>query len=181
MSASSSNSAAQAAGASFGMAAFHLLRRWNRRVRSVGASTNEGLRAEDRCSRGLAAVRNHFRKIPSGSRFGVDSHTRCDLGGVPPCGQCRSTCRLGRLLLRHLRLYRLDRSANLDRARLGCLGHFWWRLSAWRSGHARSDAGADRRQYGAGRTGWTLPTYTGRAARPEPWHATRHHQRKGDL
>jgi hypothetical protein len=34
------------------------------------------------------------------------------------------TCRLGRALLRHLRLHRLGGGADLDRARLGCLGHF---------------------------------------------------------
>ena len=31
---------------------------------------------------------------------------------------------LGSFLLRHLRLHGLDGGANLDRARLGCLGHF---------------------------------------------------------
>jgi len=39
-------------------------------------------------------------------------------------GWSRSTCRLGRLLLHHLRLHGVDRGADLDRARLGCLGHF---------------------------------------------------------
>ena len=32
--------------------------------------------------------------------------------------------RLGGFLIHHLRLHGLERGANLDRARLGCLGHF---------------------------------------------------------
>ena len=47
-----------------------------------------------------------------------------NFGGVSTFGRLRSTCRLGRLLLRHLRLHSRGRSADLDRARLGCLGHF---------------------------------------------------------
>ena len=47
-----------------------------------------------------------------------------NFGGVSTFGRLCSTCRLGRLLLRHLRLHSRDRSADLDRARLGCLGHF---------------------------------------------------------
>src|ERR1700719_3622302 len=47
-----------------------------------------------------------------------------NFGGVSTFGRLRSTYRLGRLLLRHLRLHSHDRSADLDRARLGCLGHF---------------------------------------------------------
>ena len=47
-----------------------------------------------------------------------------NFGGVSMFGRLRSTCRLGRLLLRHLRLHSRDRRADLDRARLGCLGHF---------------------------------------------------------
>src|SRR6202045_3628384 len=54
----------------------------------------------------------------------LENKTPPKFGGVLPFEACRSASRLGRLLLRHLRLHAFDRSADLDRARLGCLGHF---------------------------------------------------------
>src|SRR6201987_3814843 len=54
----------------------------------------------------------------------LEMETPPNSGGVSTFGQLRSTCQLARLLLRHLRLHSRDRSADLDRARLGCLGHF---------------------------------------------------------
>jgi hypothetical protein len=54
----------------------------------------------------------------------LENKTPPNFGDVLTFGQCRSTCRLGRRLLHHLRLRGFDRGADLDRARLGCLGHF---------------------------------------------------------
>jgi hypothetical protein len=57
-------------------------------------------------------------------RYALIDKTPPNFGGALPFGQCRSMCRLGRVLLRHLRLQRRDCRADLDRARLGCFGHF---------------------------------------------------------
>jgi len=51
-------------------------------------------------------------------------HGRPGFGRIGTFGQCRPTCRLGRFLLCHLRLHGLDRGADLDGARLGCLWYF---------------------------------------------------------
>ena len=71
-----------------------------------------------------------FERTHSGKgRRGTDkaaaqAKTPPNFGGVSAFERLRSTCRLGRLLLRHLRLQDRDRGADLDRAGLRCFRHF---------------------------------------------------------